>query len=197
MAAMARAAIEGGAVGIRANSPADITAIRRITSLPLIGLWKQHTAEIDVYITPTKEAARQIVAAGCDIVAIDATARPRPDGEQLADLVAYIHQELGRPVMADISCLDDALAAEALGVDIISTTLAGYTKHGRPALPGPDFELVAQLAAHCHTPIVAEGRFREPAQARQAIELGATAVVVGSAITRPEFITHRFAAALR
>ncbi|MDJ0752077.1 MAG: N-acetylmannosamine-6-phosphate 2-epimerase [Ardenticatenaceae bacterium] len=192
MAAMARAAVAGGAVGIRANSPADIAAIRQVTDLPLIGLWKQYTANLEVYITPTRTAARSIVEAGCDIVAVDATPRPRPGGEQLADLVTYIQQGLKRPVMADVSCLADALAAEALGVDLISTTLAGYTAHGRPSISGPDIEFVGDLIDHCQTPIVAEGRFRDPQEVRQAIELGAAAVVVGSAITRPEYITAHF-----
>lgn len=197
MAAMARAAVTGGAVGIRANSPSDIAAIRQATDLPLIGLWKQHTPGFDVYITPTRAAARTIVEAGCDVVAVDATPRPRPGGEQLAELVTYIQQELKRPVMADVSCLADALAAEASGVDLISTTLAGYTAHGRPPIPGPDIEFVAELTAHCHTPIVAEGRFRDPQEVRQAIELGAAAVVVGSAITRPEFITAHFVSQIK
>jgi N-acylglucosamine-6-phosphate 2-epimerase len=192
MTAMARAALEGGAVGIRANSPDDIAAIRAITDVPIIGLHKIHSDDSPVYITPHRAAAFGIVEAGCDIVAIDATPRPRPGGETLKDLVHYIHTVLDRPIMADVSCLEDATLAEQLEVDILSTTLSGYTEHGRPAQDGPDLELLELLIEHCKLPVVAEGRFRYPAQVAQAFALGAHAVVVGAAITRPQDITRRF-----
>lgn len=196
MAAMARAAIAGGAVGIRANSPQDIAAIRAVTDLPLIGIWKRKSADSPVYITPTRASAQAVSDAGADIIAIDATPRPRPNGETLADLIHFVHNELGKQVMADVSCLQDATVVERLNVEIISTTLSGYTAHGRPPLVGPDLELVTQLVQHCATPIVAEGRYSDPADVCRAIELGAAAVVIGSAITRPENITARFVAAI-
>jgi putative N-acetylmannosamine-6-phosphate epimerase len=196
MAAMARAALQGGAVAIRANGPDDIAAIRAITALPIVGLFKQHHPGVPVYITPTQATAEAIVAAGCDWVALDATPRARPGGEQLAPLVRHIQATLKRPVMADVSCLDDAARAEALGVACVSTTLAGYTEHGRPALPGPDLEFLAQLVAVSRVPVVAEGRFRTPEQVRAAFEAGAHAVVVGSAITRPWEITRWFVEAI-
>jgi putative N-acetylmannosamine-6-phosphate epimerase len=196
MAAMARAAAEGGAVGIRANSPADIAAIRQVVSLPIIGLYKIYTPPLPVYITPTTEAAAAIAQAGANVIAIDATPRPRQGGVSLAELVGFIHHELGKPVMADISCREDAELAASLGVEILSTTLAGYTEHGRLPTTGPDLELLAELARHFTCPVVAEGRFRTPQQLRQAFELGAQAVVIGAAITRPQDITRWFVAAI-
>jgi N-acylglucosamine-6-phosphate 2-epimerase len=196
MAAMVRAAGEGGAIAIRANSPADIAAIRSATPLPIIGLYKRMTPGSDVYITPTRESAAAIARAGCDVIAIDATPRPRDTGVTLAELVTYIHDELGKPIMADCSCADDALLAESLGSDYIGTTLAGYTAHGRPAIDGPDLELVHELVGRLHTPIIAEGRFHTPEQAAQALALGAHAVCIGGAITRPQDITRRYVQAL-
>lgn len=196
MAAMARAAEMGGAVGIRANSPADIAAIRQATKLPIIGLWKVHSPHSPVYITPDCAAAEAIARAGCDVIAVDGTPRPRSNGATLPELIAFIHTVLGKPVMADCSCLGDALLAESLGADYIATTLAGYTGHGRPMTDGPDIEFVRELAGRVTRPIVAEGRFCLPEQAARAMAAGAHAVVVGSAITRPERITQRFVEAI-
>lgn len=196
MAAMARAALEGGAVGIRANGPADIAAIRAVTARPIIGLYKLRAPESPVYITPTCAAATAIAEAGCDIIAVDATPRPRPNGETLAELIDYIHSTLDKPVMGDVSCVEDADLAASLGVEIIGTTLAGYTEHGRPSLGGPDLELLEMLTLRYDVPIVAEGRFHEPDHVARAFDLGAYAVVIGSAITRPQNITRRFVQAV-
>lgn len=195
MVAMARAAREGGAKGLRANGPEDIRAIRAAVDLPMIGIEKRHYPGSDVYITPTFECARRVAEAGASLIAIDATARPRPNGEDLTSLVARIHHELQLPVMADCSCMDDAAAAAAAGVEILATTLSGYTSHGRKALPGPDLEFISALAQAYSLPVIAEGRFEQPNQVAAAFELGAHAVVVGGAITRPQLITRRFAAA--
>jgi N-acylglucosamine-6-phosphate 2-epimerase len=110
----------------------------------------------------------------------------------VGQLIQFIHEALGKPVMADVSCIEDAVLAESLGADVISTTLAGYTQHGRPKMDGPDLEFVAEVVRRVRLPVVAEGRYHEPHQAAQAMQLGAHAVVVGSAITRPEDITRRF-----
>jgi N-acylglucosamine-6-phosphate 2-epimerase len=194
MAAMACAAAQGGAVAIRANGPLDIAAIRAAVHLPIIGLWKVGcTGPDDVYITPDAASADAIAAAGCDILAIDATPRRRPGGHALGTLIEHIHDKLHKPVMADISCLDEAIRAVDLGADVISTTLAGYTAHGRPCMEGPDLELLTEVLRHVHNPVVAEGRFSTPEQAAAALDLGAHGVVVGAAITRPEEITARFA----
>jgi len=127
IAAMARAAVAGGAVGLRINGEADLREVRRGVDVPLIGLRKMWSAESPVYITPTFADAKAIADAGADIVALDATARPRPGGERLDDLIPRIHQLLGRPVMADVATLDEGMRAAALGADIVSTTLSGYT----------------------------------------------------------------------
>ena len=201
MAAMARAAEEGGAVAIRANSPPDIAAIRAVTKLPIIGLYKIHSETSEVYITPSRASAAAIARAGCDVIAIDATPRSRDGGETLAQLIAFIHDDLSRPVMADCSCLDDALLAESLGADFIGTTLAGYTTHGRPILRQaqdalPDLDFVRELVARVRKPVIAEGRFHTPEQGAQALALGAHAVCVGGAITRPQDTTRRFVKAI-
>lgn len=193
MAALARAAEIGGAVAIRANGPEDIAAIRRTVHLPIIGLWKLHAPDSPVYITPHCAAAEAIARAGCDVIAVDATPRPRPDGATLDDLIPFIRNVLGKPVMADCACVEDALLAESLGADYLGTTLAGYTRpHGRPMTDGPDLAFVSELAGRVTKPIIAEGRFYLPAQVAQALALGAHAVCIGGAITRPQDITRRF-----
>jgi putative N-acetylmannosamine-6-phosphate epimerase len=194
MARMALAAWKGGAVGIRANGPDDIRAIRAAVPLPIIGILKD--GDSGVYITPTFKHAQLVVEAGADVVALDATGRPRPDGSLLAELIERIHSECGKPVMADVSTLEEALAAEQAGADFVAPTLSGYTPYSRQ-LAGPDFELLRAMANALKTPILAEGRITTPEDARMALVCGALAVVVGSAITRPQEITARFADQLR
>jgi N-acylglucosamine-6-phosphate 2-epimerase len=196
MAAMARSAEIGGAAAIRANGPDDIAAICSVTKLPVLGIYKRRRPDYEIYITPTFEDAAAVVRAGARIVAIDGTPRPRPNDATLATLVRRIHDELHVPVMADISCVDDALASEKAGTDWIGTTLAGYTQHGRPKTSGPDLELISVLAERISKPIIVEGRISEPAEVAEAFERGAYAVVIGTAITRPQDITRRFVAAL-
>jgi putative N-acetylmannosamine-6-phosphate epimerase len=196
MMAMARAAAIGGAGGIRANGADNIAAIRAAVSLPILGINKRRVKGFEVFITPDYEDARSVVEAGADLVAIDGSNCPRPGGEALADIIRRIHAELKVPVMADCSCLEDGLYAEAAGADLIATTLSGYTRHGRLAQPGPDLELISQLVQRVQKPVIAEGRFREPREIAEAFERGVFAVVVGTAITRPSEITKRFVAAL-
>jgi len=191
MARMALAAQQGGAVAIRANTPVDIQAIHATVDLPIIGLYKEEIPGYPVYITPTLDHARQVAAAGATIIAIDATARPRPQPGTLADFIAAIHAETGCLVLADIATADEGLAAQAAGADLVSTTMSGYTDDS-PHLPGPDLDLVKRLAAVLTVPLLAEGRFKLPDEVKQALALGATAVVVGGAITRPQQITRWF-----
>lgn len=192
MAAMAQAARDGGAAGIRANGAADIAAIRAVCDMPVIGIAKVWREGFPVYITPNRAAAAEIVAAGADIVALDATPRAR-DGEPVADLIAHIRHDLGSPVFADIDDLSSGLAAAAAGADYLATTLSGYTEATAAGKgEGPDFALLAALLAATPVPVVAEGRFWEPGQVARAFELGAHAVVVGTAITNPREITRRF-----
>ena len=205
MAAMARAAAAGGAVGLRMNGPDDIRAARAAIDLPIVGLYKRPYEDSPVVITPTFAEASAVADAGAEIVAIDATGRPRPDGMPLAALISRIHAELGLPVLADVGSLVDGLAAEAAGADAVATTLSGYLDpaggtpaDGTPATPPdePDLELVAVMADRIQVPVIAEGRISTPAQARTALDWGAFAVVVGTAITNPREITRRFVRAL-
>jgi N-acylglucosamine-6-phosphate 2-epimerase len=191
MAAMAVAAERAGAIGIRANTPVDIAAIRRAVALPIIGIYKLDIPGYAVRITPTLAAALLVARAGADIIAIDATRRPHPDGVSLNDRIAWIHSCTNCPVMADISTYSEGLMAQEAGADLVSTTLSGYTDES-PTQECPDFELLKSLAANLKVPLIGEGRIATPEQAARALDLGAFAVVVGSAITRPQWITHQF-----
>jgi N-acylglucosamine-6-phosphate 2-epimerase len=207
MAAMARAALQGGAVGIRANGPDDIAAIRAAVDLPLIGLYKENIPGSPVYITPTLSHAIAVAEAGADIIAVDATLRPHPQGLEAAGFIRQVKAATGKPVLADVATYADGISAWQAGADAVSTTLSGYTSEStRPDEPNfnpasrlaadlslPDFTLLARLAAALPVPVIAEGRIATPDQAAQALELGAFAVVVGGAITRPQWITRQFA----
>lgn len=192
MMLMAQSAAAGGAVGIRAQGLEDIRLIHRQVRLPQIGLWKVEGD--DVFITPTLGHALAVVDAGAEIVAVDGTRRARPDGLTLEQTITEIHRRTGALVMADASDLDDGVAAEDAGADIVGTTLAGYTGTRPPA--GPDIDLVAALASRLQVPVFAEGRIHTPAQAADALRAGAHAVVVGTAITHPTSITSWFVKAL-
>jgi N-acylglucosamine-6-phosphate 2-epimerase len=194
MAAMARAAVLGGAVGIRANGLADIQAIRQAVDVPVIGLWKEGAE--GVYITPTVGHARAVAEAGAQIVAIDATGRPRPDRSTVPEVVEGLRRTHRCLVMADVSTLEEGVVAARSGADLVATTLSGYTPSSPPR-SGPDLQLVAALAARIDVPIVAEGRIGTPQEARAALDAGAWTVVVGGAITRPQLVTARFVGALR
>ncbi|PNY82233.1 N-acetylmannosamine-6-phosphate 2-epimerase [Deinococcus koreensis] len=189
---LALAAEAGGARGLRIQGFGDVQAVRAVTALPIIGLTKTDRDDTDVYITPTSAEAVNLAELGAGIVALDATRRPRP--EPLPDMIAAVHRA-GAQVMADISTLDEALTAMEAGADIVGTTLSGYTPYSRQ-LTGPDWALLAELRA-AGLPFVAEGRINSPAEAAQALGLGAHFVVVGSAITRPDVVTGWFAQALR
>lgn len=193
MAQIARAAELGGAAAIRCQGLADIAAIRGRVGVPVIGLWKD--GDDGVYITPTVRHARACIAAGADVVALDATRRPRPDGRTLAETVTALSGE-GALLMADCGSLGDARAAADAGVDILSTTLAGYTGE-RPRTQGPDLELLGEMVAEFpELPVICEGRVHTPADAAAAIDAGAWTVVVGTAITHPTTITGWFADAV-
>ncbi|MFP7696225.1 N-acetylmannosamine-6-phosphate 2-epimerase [Trueperella sp. LYQ143] len=193
MAQMALAAERGGARAIRCQGLADISAIKGQVKVPVIGLWKE--GDEGVYITPTLRHARACVMAGADIVAIDATRRPRPDGLSYAQTVAALHSE-GAIVMADCGSLADARMAAEAGTDILSTTLAGYTGE-REKTSGPDMDLLRQMVAEfSDIPVICEGRVHTPQQAQEVMAAGAYAVVVGTAITHPTSITSWFADAL-
>ncbi|WP_029145551.1 N-acetylmannosamine-6-phosphate 2-epimerase [Microbacterium luticocti] len=193
MAQIARAAVIGGAAGIRLQGIADIREAADL-DVPVIGLWKD--GHDGVFITPTLGHARAVAEAGADIVALDGTRRPRPDGLSLAETIAGLRADHDVLVMADCGSLADAREAERAGADILGTTLSGYTGE-REKTAGPDLELIGQIAAVCHAPIVAEGRIHSPADAAAALSAGAMAVCVGTAITHPTTITGWFVDAVR
>jgi N-acylglucosamine-6-phosphate 2-epimerase/N-acetylmuramic acid 6-phosphate etherase len=195
MAAMALAARDGGAAVIRANGPTDVRAVKA-AGLPVIGINKVFDLRLPVYITPSLAAAAALAEAGADIIGIDCTPRPRA-GEAAAEILAGIHDQLGLPILADISTLDEGLAAEAMGASFIATTLSGYTGNALPRTAPPDLALVEALARRVRVPVIAEGRYNTPALARAAIDAGAHAVVVGTMITNPREITRGFVTGLR
>jgi N-acylglucosamine-6-phosphate 2-epimerase len=185
IAAMAEAALANGAVGVRLESPEHIGAVRRrCPDALIVGLWKRTFADSPVYITPGWAEIASVWAAGADVVALDATDRPRPGGVLLEDLVARARQELGAPLMADIDTLANGLRAAELRCDWIGTTLYGYTEATAAAAP-PAWELLAALRAALPPErlLICEGGIASAGQARQALDLGADAVVVGTAIT--------------
>jgi N-acylglucosamine-6-phosphate 2-epimerase len=197
MSAMAAAAEMGGAVGIRANTPEDIAAIKKSCSLPVIGLYKYVYPGYDVYITPTMNEVRQVVHAGADLVAIDATQMSRPMGSTLSELVYSIRDEFPKTlIVADVSTFDEGVIAMDLGVDIVSTTMSGYTPYSVQN-EIPDVTLIKQLSALKRTPVMAEGRIWTLDDCMQCINAGAHAVVIGTAITRPQEITKRFVNAIQ
>ena len=191
MAAMAKAAEEGGAVAIRANGPENIAKIKEVVNLPVIGINKDWQSGTKVIITPTYQHAEEIAEAGADIIAIDGTDRERGDGETLELLIKHIHQQLKKPIMADISTLEEAMRVAEYGVELIATTLSGYTPYSRQ-LKKPDLELVKQISGQIRLPVIAEGRYSTPEEVVKALFEGAFAVVVGTAITRPHRIVERF-----
>ena len=194
MAKMALAAKMGGAAGIRANTKPDIIAIKKEVDLPVIGIVKREDPSSEVYITPTKKEIDELAESGCEMMAMDATFRKRPGGETLADLVSYVKKQYPQvQIMADISTLEEAVHAEKLGFDCISTTLYGYTEEteGRK-LYDHDFEFFKAVVQKVSIPVIAEGNILTPEMARRVLELGAHSVVVGGAITRPQQIISRF-----
>jgi N-acylglucosamine-6-phosphate 2-epimerase len=191
MIAMAKAAEKAGACGLRIRSYKDIFAVRKNTSLPIIGLTKTYYSDSDVYITPTFKEAKEVYDAGADILCLDCTQRKRPGGLKIEELVMLIKKDLNIPIMADISTLEEGLLAENMEVDFIATTLSGYTPYSKKT-EYPDFELVQQLTSRIKIPVIMEGKISTPEEAVKALKVGAFAVVIGSAITNPEWITRRF-----
>lgn len=183
IAAMAQAAVNQGAVGVRIDTPAHVQAVRQQSpTVPIIGLWKQQLPGSEVYITPQFHHATAIASAGADIIAIDATLRERPGQETVDTLIAKIHDQLGKPVMADVDTIESAIAAAQSGADLVGTTLYGYTTPTKHLSP-PGFDLLTQLVEQLNIPAICEGGIASPQMAQQALNLGAYAVVVGTAIT--------------
>ena len=175
MAAMAQAAELGGAVAIRADGPSDIAEIKKRIHIPVIGIYKTQPSPEYPYITPDFEHAEAIAKLGVEIIALDATLRPRPDGTDLRNIATF----------------EEGVAAAEAGVDLVATTLSGYTTYS-PLTEGPDLELIRRLKAAIETPIIAEGRFTTPRHFADGIHAGAHAVVIGKAITNVQFTTNLF-----
>lgn len=189
-AQVAASAVLGGAAAVRVQGLADVQFTRTAVEVPVIGLWKD--GHDGIFITPTLHHALAVAQAGAHIVALDGTLRNRPDGLSLAEVIRGVHEGSNALVMADCDSLESALAAAEAGADFIGTTLAGYTG-ARPKTEGPDLELLEAIASRdLGRPLIAEGRVHTPAQAKAALDAGAHAVVVGTAITHPISITGWF-----
>ena len=194
MARMAIAAKEGGASGIRANGIEDIQAIQTVVDLPIIGIIKREYDSSDVYITPTMEEVDALVSAGVDLIALDATQRQRPDGSTISTFFPLLKEKYpNQYFMADCATLEDAVRAEQLGFDVVAPTLYGYTMEtaGKKVYEN-DFQFLREMVQIVMIPVIAEGNVITPEHARRVLELGAHAVVVGGAITRPQQIAKRF-----
>jgi N-acylglucosamine-6-phosphate 2-epimerase len=189
MARMALAAVQGGAVAIRANSPEDVAAIRAQVSVPVIGLWKRDLPGVDVRITPRLADALALVGAGADLVALDATDRPHPEGRS-EELIAAIIKKTSTPILADVARVAEAVVAVRAGASFAATTLSGYVE--LPTPEEPDIALVGEIATAIGSDrTIAEGRYRTARHVAAALRAGALAVCVGGAITRPTEITER------
>jgi N-acylglucosamine-6-phosphate 2-epimerase len=201
LAAIASAVEAGGAVGIRAEGVDAVRRIREAVEVPVIGLVKRRAPPSEVYITPDLEDALAVAEAGAELVAVDATDRPRSDGTRGPDFVAGVGAELPGRIVADVDRATAAYGAVQAGAAAVATTLSGYTSAGEvgvgdAASPtmSPDVSLVGELACQLDVPVMAEGRYGTPKDVRAAFEAGAFAVVVGAAITDPGELTRRLAA---
>ena len=196
MPLMAKAAMEAGAAGIRANSIRDVIKIKEAINLPVIGLIKKQYEGYPQHITVTMEEINQLMKAKTDIIALDCTLRDRVDGKTINEFIKEIKNKYPEAVlMADVSTLEEGINAWKAGVEFVGTTLSGYTPYSKQ-VEGPDFDLVNSLAKKVTIPVIAEGRIHSPEQAKRMLEIGAYAVVVGGAITRPLEITKRFVNAM-
>jgi putative N-acetylmannosamine-6-phosphate epimerase len=192
---VAASALKGGGVGLRVNSAEHVAAMRGETDLPIIGIAKSYV-DGELRITPDFTSAAALVAAGADIVAMDCTDRPYLHGEPWREMLRRIREGLDVLVMADISTYAEGMAAAEAGVDLVGTTLHGYTRETAGEGSGFSWELLRRLVRDCGKPVVAEGHLGTPEEAQRAVRAGALCVVVGSAITRPRSIAAGFARAL-
>nr|WP_291234927.1 N-acetylmannosamine-6-phosphate 2-epimerase [Frisingicoccus sp.] len=193
---MARAAKRAGTPAIRTSSIRDVVAIKEETGLPVIGLVKITYPGYDSYITPTMKEIDDLVAVGSDVVALDCTLRKRGDGTTINEFIAQIKEKYPDIIlMADISNYEEGINAWKCGVDIVGTTMSGYTDYTSKK-DEPDYELMRRLAEDIDIPVIGEGKIHYPDQAVKALQTGAWAIVVGGAITRPLEIAERFMKAI-
>lgn len=191
MALFARAAEMGGAIGIRTQGIAKLEAIKRATNLPVIGLLKSQFSDGTVRITGSFAEVEQLIASKADIVAIDGTFRER-EGMAGPEFIKAVKERYGCLVLADIATFEEAKACEEVGADCVSTTLNGYTPDTLQFHDGPNYDVLKECVDGLTIPVFAEGRYNTPSEAGKAMELGAYAVISGTAITRPRVITQWF-----
>ena len=192
MGRMALAAKEGGAFGIRANTKEDIKEIQSQVDLPIIGIVKRDYEDSDIYITPTMKEIDELMEVKPEIIAMDATISKRPGNKTLDEFFKEAKEKYPDQIlMADISDYQEGIQAWKSGIDLVSTTMSGYTDY-TPRLEGPDFELVRRLSEELPIPVIGEGRVHTPEEAVKMLDMGAWAVIVGGAITRPLEIAGRF-----
>ena len=194
LTAMMKSVVNGGAKGLRLAGARDVKNAKKLFDIPVIGLTKpdklpENWKEI-VYITPTLKEVNELIDANADIIATDATNRPRPK-ESLEEIIKYIKKN-NKLAMADISKFEEGIKARELGFDVISTTLSGYTLYSNQNINTPDFELLENLVKKLDCPVILEGRIWEVNEVNKAFDLGAYSVIIGSAVTRPQLITKRF-----
>ncbi len=199
MARMAIASEIGGAVGVRVNTYSDLCAVRKATKLPVLGLIKEQYEGFFPYITPTMKEVDLVVDSGAEIICIDATNYPRPDGNDLETFIKLIKEKYpNNEILADVSTVEEGVYAASLGVDYVASTLSGYTPDTIDTsskviqeLREPDFDIIEKLSKLITIPIVAEGKFWDSKNAIKAMKLGAHAVTIGAGITRPQIITKK------
>ena len=195
---MARAAKLAGAQMIRTSSVRDIIGIKEETGLPFIGLIKREYPGYSGRITMTMREVDECMEALADIVSIDCTDTPRGDGLTAPEFLRQVKAKYPNSIiMADCATLPEAEAAYAAGADLVGSTMNGYTAATAHCKGEPNYELVEQMAEALPCPVIAEGRVHTPEQARRMLNIGAWAVVVGGAITRPLEIANRFMAVLK
>lgn len=189
---MARAAKQAGAPAIRTSSIRDVIAIKEETGLPVIGLIKVQYDGFESYITPTMKEVDELVEGKADVIALDCTNQKRGDGKSISQFMEEVRGKYPQAIlMADISTYEEGVNAWKLGMDIVGTTMSGYTPYTTKT-DGPDYDLVRRLAETVDIPVIGEGRVHSPEQAVEMLKTGAHAVVVGGAITRPLEIAQRF-----
>jgi N-acylglucosamine-6-phosphate 2-epimerase len=191
---LATSVLRGGAGGLRAEGSNCVAAFRELTTLPIIGLVKMTDHNGEAHITPNFAAAKLVSDAGADVIAVDCTRRRLSEQEPWPTFVARVRSELERVVCADIATLEDAVLAQKAGADMIATTLRGYTSDTQ-SIRWVDWPFLEKLLSAVSAPIILEGHVISPDEVHRALSLGVHAVVVGSAITRPQSITERFVSA--